>query len=102
MAPRNTPAGFRIHGALAPTKDMLKMAREVYEPLYQDILAALDPQEQWDILHEKAGGAEPILLCWERPPFTATNWCHRRMAADWFERELGVTVEEWNPSLKLF
>jgi hypothetical protein len=34
-------------------------------------------------------------FCWERPPFTEKNWCHRRLVAGWFETELGVAVPEW-------
>jgi hypothetical protein len=54
----------------------------------------LDPQQTWDQLHELAAGAEPVLLCWEQPPFTESNFCHRRMAATWFRRELGEVVDE--------
>ena len=42
-APRGTPAGFRVYRPLNPTAPMLKMARADYEPLYQAILAKLDP-----------------------------------------------------------
>ncbi|MCP5450956.1 MAG: hypothetical protein H6972_10525 [Gammaproteobacteria bacterium] len=93
-APRGTPAGFRIYRPLNPTAPMLKLDRAEYDPLYQAILAVLDPRQVWDSLHRLAGDAEPVLLCWERPPFTVTNWCHRRMAADWFEQALDVEVPE--------
>ena len=95
-APRGTPAGFRQYRALAPDADMLKMSQALYLPRYAAILNALDPQQVWDDLHRLAGDQEPVLLCWERPPFTASNWCHRRLVADWFERALGVTVPEWD------
>ena len=93
-APRNTPAGFRVYRPLNPTAPMLKLDRAEYEPLYLAILAGLDPRQVWDNLHRLAGDAEPVLLCWERPPFTVTNWCHRRMVADWFEQALDVEVPE--------
>jgi hypothetical protein len=93
-SPRGQPAGYRLFRPLAPTRAMLHMPRAEYEPLYAEILAALDPRATWDRLHELAGGAEPVLLCFEKPPFTATNWCHRRLAAAWLERELGVQVPE--------
>lgn len=93
-APRGTPAGFRIYRPLNPTAPMLKLDRAEYEPLYLAILAGLDPRQVWDNLHRLAGDAEPVLLCWERPPFTVTNWCHRRMVADWFEQALDVEVPE--------
>lgn len=93
-APRGTPAGFRQYRALAPDGDMLKMSRALYLPRYQAILDRYDPQRVWDELHALAGDQEPVLLCWERPPFTANNWCHRRLVAAWLERQLGVQVPE--------
>jgi hypothetical protein len=52
--------------------------------------------------------AEPVLLCYEVPPFTAPqpiaqaglttigrqNWCHRRLVAVWFQETLGIEVAE--------
>ena len=99
-APRGTPAGFRIYKPLAPTQPMLKMAYEPYRDLYfGSILAPLDPQMVVDDLHEFAAGAEPVLLCWERPPFdiARSNWCHRRMVAEWIEDNLGLDVAEYEP-----
>ena len=95
-APRGTPAGYRQYRALAPDADMLKMSQALYLPRYAAILNALDPQQVWDDLHRLAGDQEPVLLCWERPPFTPTNWCHRRLVADWFQDRLGVAVPEWD------
>ena len=97
-APRSTPAGYRQYRALAPDADMLKMTQALYLPRYAAILERLDPQQVWDDLHHLAGDQEPVLLCWERPPFTASNWCHRRLAADWFQDRLGVEVPEWSVS----
>ena len=94
-APRGTPAGIRQYRALVPDADMLKMSQALYLPRYAAILNALDPQQVWDDLHRLAGDQEPVLLCWERPPFTPTNWCHRRLVADWFHDRLGVAVPEW-------
>ena len=93
-APRGTPAGYRQYRALAPDADMLKMSQALYLPRYAAILHALDPQQVWDDLHRLAGDQEPVLLCWERPPFTPTNWCHRHLVADWFHDRLGVEVPE--------
>lgn len=106
-APRGSIAGFKLYRALAPTKEMLKMSRDEYEPRYNEILAKLDPQKVWDDLHRlvnptlPAGSrdwaVEPIMLCYERPPWTATNWCHRTMAARWLEQQLGVVIPEFGP-----
>jgi len=93
-APKGTPRGVRQYHALAPAADMLKLSRAIYLPRYAAILEQLDPQRVWDELHQLADGQEPVLLCWERPPFTASNWCHRRLVADWFQTHLGVIVPE--------
>ncbi len=95
FAPHRCPAGYRIHKALAPYPEMLKMGYRDYCQIFNhEILANLNPQEQWDLVHEKANGAEPVMLCFERPPFQLGNWCHRRLVAEWFEANLGHVVEE--------
>ncbi len=96
-APRGTPAGFRVYRPLEPTAPMLKMARADYEPLYEGILSRLDPRRVVDDLHRLADPHEPTLLCWERPPFSETVWCHRRRVAAWLERALGLVVPEIAP-----
>ncbi len=94
-APRNTPAGFRIYKPLAPRREMLKMTLEQYRRIYVgEILAALDPQVVVDDLHRLAGEAEPILLCWERPPLGPGNECHRHMVAEWLAETLGLDMPE--------
>lgn len=90
-------AGFAVFPAMAPDGDMLKLPREDYLPRYAAILARLDPEATWKRLHLLAQGQEPVLLCWERPPFTAKNWCHRRLVAAWFEERLQVSVPEIEP-----
>lgn len=93
-APRGM-SGFRVYKALAPTRPMLKMPYQRYRELYfRHILGRLDPKEVWQDLHLLAHPNEPVLLCWERPPLTAGNWCHRSMVAEWFELELALHVPE--------
>jgi hypothetical protein len=70
---------------------MLKMPRARYDELYGDILAGLDPQE----IHESLGD-NAVLLCWEKPGV----WCHRRLAAEWFEGALSIVVPEFGFSQK--
>ena len=96
-APRGTPAGFAVYRPLNPTAPMLKMARAEYEPLYWAILSRLDPRRVVDDLRRLADPHEPILLCWERPPFSETVWRQRRLVAAWLERELGRVVPEVEP-----
>ena len=92
--PRGTPAGFRVYKALAPGTWFNSVPRPEYERLYAAQLVALDPKQVVADLTALAGGHEPVLLCYERPPFTETNWCHRRLVAAWLERELRIMVDE--------
>ncbi|EGJ5261572.1 hypothetical protein IM977_004545 [Salmonella enterica subsp. enterica serovar Typhimurium] len=93
-APRNTPAGYRIYSKLAPGTWFNSVSAAKYKELfYSEILAPLDPQQTWNELHAMTGGYEPVLLCWEKPG----EFCHRHLVAAWFERELGVTVSEYDP-----
>ena len=88
-------SGLVFFRALAPHRNMLKgLTPEQYIERFDDILRQLDPRETWDRLHELVSPLEPVLLCYERPPFTRQNWCHRRLVADWFKATLGEVVEE--------
>lgn len=93
-APRNSVAGFRVFKLLAPGPWFNSVPRDVYERLYAEQLAELNAQAVWDRLHILTDGHEPVLLCYEKPPFTATNWCHRRLVAAWFHEQLGHSVDE--------
>ena len=76
---------------LAPGKWFKSVSRQEYIKLYQEeILNQLDPQATWDKLHELVYPHEPILLCYEKPG----DFCHRRLAAEWFEKNLRVSVPE--------
>lgn len=79
---------------LAPTIDMLTMDYARYRPHYDRLLAALDPSQVWRQLHVLSV-REPVLLCYEKPPFDTSHFCHRRFVADWFAEHLGVEVDEW-------
>ena len=92
--PRKTPAGFRVYKALAPGAWFNSVSREEYERRFAAQLAALDPRAVHDDLVALAAPHEPVLLCWERPPFSDGKWCHRRIVAAWLERELGIRIEE--------
>jgi len=69
---------------LAPTWAMLDMTDEDYDERFSHILEELDAKEVYEQLKDA------VLLCWESPNVK----CHRRMVAEWFERELGVVVTE--------
>jgi len=96
--PRDIPRGYRRYPPLAPRREMLRMPYSAYRDIYfREILGRLDARQVADDLHRLAGECEPVLLCWERPPFTATNYCHRRMVAEWFAETLGLLVPEHVP-----
>jgi hypothetical protein len=94
--PRGTPAGFRVYGALAPGPWFKMVDEAEYRRRFSAQLAALDAATVWRELHVLAGDAEPVLLCWERKADIGAGraFCHRRMAAEWLERSLGVCVAE--------
>jgi hypothetical protein len=97
-SPRGLPAGYRIFKVLAPKREWMNAPRELYIPRFRaEVLAPLDPQQVWDKLHELANGAEPVLQCFEKPPFTVENFCHRRLVAEWFGDRLGHEVLELEP-----
>lgn len=95
--PQRVAAGFRIYRALAPGTWLFEPAYKDYETYreryFREILAPLDPQKVWDDLHTLADRHEPVLLCHEHLRKSG-EWCHRRMAAEWFEDKLGVAVPE--------
>ncbi len=94
-APRGCPAGYRMYRALAPRRDMLKLDQATYRRIFFDeILGKLDPEKIVRDLHSLAVSHEPVLLCFEKPPFTASNWCHRRMVAEWLKDTLDLEVPE--------
>ena len=99
-APRKI-SGYKAFRLLAPGPWFKINDQAQYRDLYfQEILKPLDPQEVHDRLHQLAGeGNEPVLLCWEALT-TPEDWCHRRMAAEWFEDKLGIEVAEIGPMPK--
>ncbi len=96
---------YPMYKALAPGPWFRTATIEEYVPLYQQILRQLNPRKVWDELHQlaqkqavelaglaeaEAARVEPILLCYELPG----EFCHRRLAAEWLEAELGVAIPE--------
>lgn len=57
----------------------------------REVLRTLNPFQVVAELEELSGGADKIaLLCYEKPG----DFCHRRLAADWVEKSLGISVPE--------
>ena len=97
--PTTINAGYKRYRKLAPGPWFKNPEYRNNEPAFrkiylEDILATLNPLEEWENLHKLAGGSEPILLCWE-PLKKPGEYCHRRMLAKWFEDALGVVVPEY-------
>jgi hypothetical protein len=93
---RSLPRGMAmpVFRQLAPGSWFNIVSEAEYRARYFEQLSKLSAKSTWDELHNLTGGVEPVLLCFERPPFTAQNWCHRRMVAEWFARELSFDVPE--------
>jgi len=90
---RGTPTNYsgRVYMPLAPPWELINLYKinedeEIYRNHYQHlILNNLDP-----LMTYKELGEDAILLCWEG----RNKFCHRRIVADWFERELNIEVPE--------
>lgn len=93
--PRKVGGTIPTYRSLAPRRSMLQLPLIPYREIYfGEILSRLDPHQVVDELIELAGGSEPVLLCFERPPFTEENFCHRRMVAEWLANTVGLDVSE--------
>lgn len=82
----------RMYPPLAPSASILReyqltgFGKELYTRRFnEEILAKLDAKKVFDEL-----GDDAVLLCYESPG----EFCHRRLVAEWFEKELGITVNE--------
>lgn len=97
-APRGYPKGYRTYSKLAPGEWFNRVTYSEYRRLYFAQLSKLDPEAVVKDLYALVGvGINPVLLCYERPPFDAVrNYCHRRMAAEWLENKLGLEIPEWS------
>jgi len=99
FAPRAAPAGYAVCRRLIPGPWSRSGGRWVdhvtFVRGYAEQLAALDPQATFDAIVARVAPHEPVLLCWETPPWHYPHhWCHRTTVADWFKQTLGVEVLE--------
>ena len=78
--------------ALAPLPDMFGLNNpEEYKKQYAErILAKLDPRKVYEDL------SDAVILCYEKweDIRSGKTFCHRRLVAEWLEKELGVEVPE--------
>ena len=91
---------------LAPPAELIKIEDEkLYTKLYyEQVLNKLNPQKVFEELGENA-----VLLCYEKWSDIASGkkFCHRRIVAKWLEKNLGITVDEFEiesylPQLNFF
>lgn len=83
--PRNWKG--RRYFDLAPKPRMLKLKDLAeYDKVFKEqILGKLDPRKVYEEL-----GQDAVLLCFEPPG----QYCHRRVVAEWLEKNLGIQVPE--------
>lgn len=74
---------------LCPSWALIKNTKlseqEWVEEYHKEVLCNLDPHG----IAEKVEGK--VLLCWEKPG----EFCHRRVVAEWIEKETGIVVPEY-------
>jgi uncharacterized protein (DUF488 family) len=88
--PQLAPSAKLLKTYKSPSAATLFDLERYYTDEFFNQLFDLNPKTVWDELHQLAKGAEPVLLCYEKPG----EFCHRRLVAKWFEVELGELVEE--------
>lgn len=96
-------SGYKRYVDLAPSREGMRIGNEArYRARFEkEILGELDPKKVLEDLKAKWPESDRlVLLCFEKPPFHATNFCHRRMVADWLKRELGLDVPEWSKEME--
>jgi Protein of unknown function, DUF488 len=91
---RGVPAGYKVYRPLAPGKWFNSVDYPEYYRRYRRQLDMLDPERVLEELKALAAPHAPVLLCWEKPPLHADNWCHRSIVARWFWETLGLEVKE--------
>lgn len=61
-----------------------------YKPKYNAILQKLNPNTVVNELSKISNGKDVVLLCHEKEG----DFCHRRLVAEWLEKELNIKVKE--------
>ena len=81
---------FTIYRKLNPDSSYLNDPEEKYIPKFKAKLNNLSAKIVIKELEELSCGKDIVLLCHEK----AGEFCHRRLVADWLNRELGIKVVE--------
>lgn len=93
---RGVPRGWqgRVYKPLAPSWRLVRINDQTqFVRLYKsEVLDKLDARQ----VLQDLGADDFAMICWEPPG----EFCHRRVAAAWLQKELGVKVPELNPKLR--
>lgn len=79
---------------LAPRAFMLKgdLTQDEYVKCYKKyVLANLNAADVISDIKQLSKGKDCALLCYEKPG----DFCHRRLAAEWLSKMLGIEVDEY-------
>ena len=79
---------------VAPVGAMLSMNEEEYKIAYREILRKVDVNKLLVKIQVLSKGKDAALLCYEKP----SDFCHRRLLAEWIEKSVGIKVPEWGIS----
>jgi hypothetical protein len=92
-------ADSRVRGMTAPWSLLhLNLSEDEFRARYEARLNRHGPDKIIAALEMLASAHDApgcVLLCWED---LAKTWCHRRLLAEWLERQSGVEVPELDSS----
>lgn len=88
---------------LAPPRSMWGKSHDEFIKLYRECLSGFGLEKILSILKrisDEHGGRDLVLLCFEDVfcDDPTKNFCHRRVFAEWWEKETGDVVEELQPA----
>ena len=75
---------------LNPEWGYMNDEESIYTPKFNKGLAKLSAQKVYDDLKGASKGRDVVLLCHEKEG----DFCHRRLVAQWLNKELGIEVLE--------
>jgi len=79
-----------LYRKLDPDYSYMNDPESEYTPKFEQKLRNLSAKSVVKELEELSLGKDVVLLCHEK----AGEFCHRRLVADWLNRELGIDVPE--------
>jgi len=79
-----------LYRKLNPDYSYMNDLESEYTPKFEQKLRNLSAKSVVKELEELSLGKDVVLLCHEK----AGEFCHRRLVADWLNRELGIDVPE--------